>query len=887
MKKEKNTEINQSSKVLPVKKITPMMEQFNNIKKKHKDKLLLFRMGDFYETFDKDAEIAAKVLGITLTARNKTQINSTKLAGFPAKALNQYLEKLIKANLKVVIAEQVEDPKLAKGLVKREVVDIITPGSVIDDSYLKNEACNYMASVSFFEQKAGLSFVDVSTGDFIFTEVNMAELANEINRIQPVELVVATIEDKGKFEELKTEHSPVITVFDFVYFDMHEAEKILLNQFEVFDLSGLAFDNRNHCILACGLALCYLSSLKQSQLKHINSIRHYNLGNYMQFDESTVRNLELTKSMRYASKKCSLLMVLDKTKTPMGTRLLTNWLLQPLLDETEINERLNLVGTFKNKIHFTNDLRIIFDRIGDLSRLIAKLGAKKATPRDLLALAQFLETSNDVKKILTLINDDALKNIASEIDDYSDICTFIINSLVEAPPITITEGNIIAVNYHDELDELRDISKNGKFLIASLEEQEKLDTGISSLKIAYNKVFGYYIEVTKANKDKVPEHYIRKQTLVNSERYISPKLKDYESKVLGAEERIKSLEYELFIEIRDKLFEEIKFMQKYVDVIATLDVLTNFAFISNQNSYVKPEITKSGILSIKNSRHPVIEEMIGFEGFIPNDVFLDNKGFKISLITGPNMAGKSTYLRQIGLTAIMAQIGCFVPADEAELPIFDRVFTRVGASDNLAQGQSTFLVEMLETANILNNATGDSLIILDEIGRGTSTFDGLSIAWSIVEFIHNNPKLKAKTLFATHYHELTELEQLLGGVKNYNITVSQNDDDIIFLRKIERGAAKQSFGIQVANLAGMPKPVIKRAKELLTNLEETEISAQGLAHKAKKQLKGTDEQPNIFDAIFDKTEEHEKIIDEIKALNLNKITPFEALKYLTELQDKI
>lgn len=869
-------------------KLTPMLKQFLEIKNKHKDKLILFRMGDFYETFFDDAKVASKILGITLTARNKNVENPVPLAGFPFHALENYLDKLIKQGLKVVICEQTEDPKQAKGLVKRDIVDIITPGSIIDGKLIDKADNNFLAAI--YEEKDeqfGLALLDVSTGDFLFTEVNWEQLLNELMRLQPAEVVVENAETKDKFGKSSLNYQPSITVFESWYFDVEEAEKLLLKQFGTTSLEGFGADDHPLARTAAGIALAYVKSLKNEDLTHINNLRYYSLENYMQLDEVSRRNLELLRSIRYNSREGSLISVIDKTQTPMGSRQLAQWLLNPLLNQKEIESRHAAVGCLADNIAYTEDLRTILDEIGDLSRIISKVGTKRVNPRDLIALRNYLSTAPQLSDILEKFDDELLQNAQSAIADYSEIMNLINKAIVEEPPVTITEGNIIQDRYNEYLDELREISNSGKSWIARLEEYERKKTGIPSLKVNYNKVFGYYIEITKTHKDKVPDYYTRKQTLVNSERFISPKLKEYEAKVLGAEERIKNLEYDLFCKIREKLCKQVELMQKYVQVVSDLDVLANLAYIAYHNNYCRPVFSKEGKMEIKACRHPVIEKLLAEEEFIPNDVFMNNKDNKIILLTGPNMAGKSTYLRQIGLLAIMAQMGSFVPAKSALLPIHDQVFTRVGASDNLAMGQSTFLVEMLETANILNSATPDSLVLLDEIGRGTSTFDGLSLAWSIVEYIHNYKQVSAKTLFATHYHELTELENILPGVKNYNISVKEWNDKIIFLRKIERGSADQSYGVQVARLAGIPKTVINRAKEILKNLEEHELSPQGLTAQTKRKLLSENNQMDIFDAILEKDEAKNQLLDEIKKIDVNNLTPLEAIQKLAELKNKL
>jgi len=870
-------------------KLTPMLKQFMDIKDQHPDKLLLFRMGDFYETFFEDARTASKILGITLTTRDKNAKNPVPLAGFPYHALDNYLDKLVKSGLKIVICEQIEDPKLAKGLVKRDVVDIITPGSIIDGKFIDKVENNFLSAIYKTEKnkKIGFSVIDVSTADFLFTEINSAQLKNEIMRLKPTEIIVENEKIEAELKNLNLEYDPTITIFESWYFDREEAERLLKNHFNVSTLEGFGATNKPLGITAAGVALAYIRSLKNENLKHIYRLHYYSIENFMQLDEVSRRNLELTKSMRFQTRFGTLISILDITQTPMGARKLLDWLLNPLIDKEQIEERLDSVENFKENIAYTNDLRNLLNTIGDLSRLISKVGTLRVNPRDMIALKNYLGTAPQISEILNEFENAHINFLQEKIGDYSKIIQTIENSILENPPLQITDGNIIKDGYNEYLDELREISKSGKGWIAKLEEYERKKTGIPTLKVNYNRVFGYYIEVTKMHKNKVPDYYIPKQTLVNADRYISPQLKEYESKVLGAEERIKNLEYELFQKIREKLFQNVELMQHFVEVVANLDVLSNLAFIAYKNNYTKPFFNDEGIVQVKECRHPVIEKLLENEEFIPNDVDLDDRENKIALITGPNMAGKSTYLRQIGLIAILAQMGSFIPAESANLPIFDKIFTRVGASDNLAMGQSTFLVEMIETANILNTATPKSLILLDEIGRGTSTFDGLSLAWSIVEHIHNNPKISAKTLFATHYHELTELENILPGVKNFNIAVKEWNDKIIFIRKIERGSADQSYGIQVARLAGIPKKVIKRAKEILGNLEEHELSPQGLTAKAKKQLVRESGQLDIFDAIIDKAEKKNEILEEIKKLDLENLTPMQAIQKLFELQERL
>ena len=868
------------------RKLTPMLKQFMEIKTQHPDKIILFRMGDFYETFFDDASETSKILGITLTARDKKADNPIPLAGFPYHALENYLGKLVKAGRKIVICEQLENPKNANGLVKRGIVDIITPGSIIEGKFISKNDHNFLVAICEVENKIGFSAIDVSTGDFTTTELKTSQIYSEIERLKPAEIIVQNEEIKKKLLKFKLNYALNITIFDSWFFEPKEAIQTLKKHFGTTTLEGFGTKNKKAATTAAGVALSYIKSLKNSELNHIINLQVYSLENFLQLDEISRRNLELTKSIRYGTNFGTLISILDNTKTPMGSRKIQDWMLNPLLDVHQIEERLNAVTELIEHYHLTSDLRNIFSSVGDLSRILSKNGSLRTTPRDAIALYSYLQTAPQISEILQKFETKLLQNLAENIENYDDILALIDSSIQEEPPLQITDGNIIKIGFNQDLDELREVSKSGKSWIAKLEQSEREKTGINSLKVNYNKVFGYYIEITKAHKNEVPEYYIRKQTLVNAERYISPELKEYEAKVLGAEERIKNLEYELFLEIRQKLFEKVQTMQAFVSVLSSIDVLTNLAFIAHKRNYIRPKFNDENFVEIKSCRHPVIEKLLENEEFIPNDVKMDQQNL-ISLITGPNMAGKSTYLRQIGLLVIMAQMGSFVPAEKANLQIFDKVFTRVGASDNLAMGQSTFLVEMIETANILNSATPKSLILLDEIGRGTSTFDGLSLAWSIVEFIHNNPKISAKTLFATHYHELTELENILPKVKNYNVVVKEWNDKIIFLRKIERGSADQSYGIQVARLAGVPQKVISRAKEILANLEEHELSPQGLTAKAKKKFIKPSNQMDIFDAIFEKTDEKNKILDEIKNLDLNNLTPLQTLNYLAELKKRL
>lgn len=883
--------------------VTPMIKQYLQFKKLHPDKIVLFRMGDFYETFYDDAEKASKVLGITLTSRNKKDEKSVPLAGFPYHALKNYLDKLVKSGHKVVICEQIEDPKTAKGIVRRDITEIITPGAILDDNLIDKKENNFLAAVVFAEKSKtfGLSFLDISTGDFLFTEVKEKNLSNELMKMNPREIVVMDEQVETIIGNLSIDPHPPTSLSELKSLDFSEAKKILKQHFKTITLEGFGSSNKPFGIAAAALALSYVKNLYSENLTHINSMKFYSVENYLQIDEISIRNLELVKSIRFNTRPGSLISVIDNTLTPMGSRLLYEWLIRPLIEIPKIEQRLDCVEVLYNNIHFTEDLRKILRNIGDLSRIVSKVATLRVNPRELIALKNYLSTAPEIENLLNVIvhthkencqlidlcDDFILEELQKQIRDFSDVIDLIDKAVADVPPIQITQGNIIASGFSRELDDLREMSTDGKSWIARLEESEKQKTGINSLKVGYNKVFGYYIEVTNIHKHKVPDYYVCKQTLTNSERYFSPQLKEYESKVLSAEERIKNLEYELFNELRKLLFIQVEKIQKFIDIVAVLDVLTNLAFISYHNSYNRPDFNNRGVVDIKGVRHPVIEQILKDEEFIPNDVELDNENQKVILLTGPNMAGKSTYLRQIGLLVVMAQLGCYVPADSANICIFDRIFTRVGASDNLAMGQSTFLVEMIETANILNSATSDSLILLDEIGRGTSTFDGLSLAWSIVEYIVKNKKISAKTLFATHYHEITELEHIYPVIKNYNIAIKEIDDELIFLRKIEKGPADKSYGIQVAKLAGLPAKVISRAQKILINLEKHELSPNGLLAKSKDELKQESRQLDFFDIAYQKVNLIDDLIEEIVSIDLKNTTPMEALQIISELQEKL
>ncbi|MFB3844755.1 MAG: DNA mismatch repair protein MutS [Candidatus Cloacimonadaceae bacterium] len=868
-------------------KLTPMLKQYLEVKKAHPDKLVLFRMGDFYETFFDDAYTSSKLLNITLTTRDRNSENPVPLAGFPYHALDNYLDKLIKAGLKVVICEQVEDPKTAVGLVKRDVTEIITPGAILDQNLIDLHDNNFLGSI-YLEKNTdltGFAVLDISTADFRFTEVPSEELVNEVQRLHPAEIIVNSTATEQWLKEKLKDFSVTVTVFDNWQFQPSEAIALLKRHFQVQSLEAFGAHDKLLGATAAGAALAYVQSLYKDKLAHISGLHYYSLSNFMQLDEVTRRNLELLKSMRYGNRSGSLIDVIDRTQTPMGARLVHQWLLNPLLDIEEITRRQDVITLLLSNFPYLKDLRASLKDVGDLSRLISKIGSLRINPREVLALQSYLMTLKELSGILSHFESPVTAAWQEQFCQFDELISRIGNAIEEKPPLTITEGGIFKRGYHSELDELLSLSHDGKTWIAALEEDERKKTGIPSLKVGYNKVFGYYIEVTSTHKNKVPDYYLPKQTLVNAERYISPRLKEYEAKVLSAEERRKSLEYELYKDFRTYLAGQIPALQALSETVALLDVYAGLAFLAHQNNYCKPEFTTERTLEIRNGRHPVIEQLLTGEEFIPNDTFLNCEDNRIAIITGPNMAGKSTYLRQIGLLIILAQMGSYVPASALKSPIFDRIFTRVGASDNLAQGQSTFLVEMIETANILHSATPNSLILLDEIGRGTSTFDGLSLAWSIVEYIEKN--IAALTLFATHYHELTELENLYPSVKNYNIAVKEWQEQMIFLRKIERGGADQSYGIQVAGLAGLPDAVIRRAKDILHNLEEHEISPQGLTNTIRRKLNQSVPQMEIFEVLLDKTEEKTGFLQEIKDLDLDSMTPIQAWQFLKDLQNRI
>ena len=860
---------------------TPLMEQYLGIKSNHKDAVLFFRMGDFYEMFFDDAKIASEVLGITLTSRAHGKAADVPLAGFPHHALDSYLAKMIKAGYRVAICEQVEDPKLAKTIVKRKVTEVITPGTAVTDDLLETRRNNYLVSIHFDNNKCGLAKVDVSTGEFQLTEFPQKDFKEKVLSVGPSELLVSESNYDYVLRNLDSLQDVTITKRDDWTFHYDYARETLTEHFGTLSLKGFGVENIAHGISAAGAILVYLRENQKGKLEHINRLSRFAEDDILLIDHTTRRNLELIQSMTGGPKGGTLLSVIDGTLTPMGGRMLVNWLLFPLQKLEKINSRLDAVQDFVENAELRRQIRDTLQKAGDLERLVARFATGRANARDANSILSTLQVVAGIKTQLTDIRPQRLRTIRENLNPLQDVAQKIESALVDDPPLSITDGGLIRRGYNEELDKLRDIAYSGKDWIARLQKKERETTGIPSLKVNFNKVFGYYIEVTKPHLSKVPAHYIRKQTLVNAERYITQDLKEYEEKVLGAEEKMASLEYELFDELRTFILDYAPDLQKNASNLAQIDCLASLAHIAVENDYNRPVVDEGDEIVIKDGRHPVVEKLLPpGEQFIVNDTKINNAQDQILIITGPNMAGKSTYLRQVGLIVILAQMGGFVPAASAKIGLVDRVFTRVGASDNLAAGESTFLTEMNETANILNNATSRSLVILDEIGRGTSTFDGLSIAWSVTEFLHNTPQIAAKTIFATHYHELTELELILPRVRNYNVAVKEWGDHIVFLRKIVPGGCDHSYGIQVAKLAGLPHKVIDRAKEILKNLESEALDASQvpkLAEHHQKQEAKT-QQMSLFE------EMENSLRQELNKIDPNQLTPLEALNKLDQLK---
>ncbi len=876
--------------------LTPMMQQYLETKKEYSDCILFYRLGDFYEMFFEDALTASKELEITLTGKNCGLEERAPMCGVPYHAVDGYLNKLVQKGYKVAICEQVEDPKTAKGIVKREVVRIVTPGTNLNIQALEETKNNYLMAIAYFPDAIGISVADVTTGDYYLTEVeDDRKLLDEINKYAPSEIVSndALFMSTVDIEDLKGRLHISVHSLEPHCFDDENCKKVLLKHFKTTSLAGLGIADFPIGIVAAGALLQYLYETQKTALSHFTHLYPYLTSKFMLLDSSTRRNLELTETLREKQKRGSLLWVLDKTKTAMGARTLRSYLEQPLIDKEEMEHRLDAIEELCKDTVSRDELREYLNPIYDLERLLGKVSYKSANPRDLIAFRNSLEMLPHIKSVLKGFSKKLLTDINSEIDGLEDIYHLIDAAIVEDPPIAIKDGGIIKDGFDDNIDTLRNAKTEGKNWLAQLEEEDRERTGIKNLRIKYNKVFGYYFEVTNSYKDLVPEDYIRKQTLANAERYTTPRLKELEDTILNAEDKLYTLEYDMFCKIRDSIAMEIERIQKTAKAIARLDVFASLSLVSERNGYVRPTLNEKGIIDIKEGRHPVVEQMLSGDMFIHNDTFLDNQSHCISIITGPNMAGKSTYMRQAALIVLMAQIGCFVPAKTANIGIVDRIFTRVGASDDLASGQSTFMVEMNEVANILRNATSNSLLILDEIGRGTSTFDGLSIAWAVIEHISNRKILGAKTLFATHYHELTELEGKMSNVNNYCIAVKEKGDDIVFLRKIVKGGADKSYGIQVAKLAGVPDMVIDRAKEIVKELSDNDITEKVQSilvdikgNDTKKSVPKYDEvdlaQMSLFDTVTD-----EDVLTELKEIDVSNLTPLDALNTLYRLQNKL
>lgn len=876
---------------------SPMMQHYLKTKEEYKDCILFYRLGDFYEMFFDDALVVSKELELTLTGKDCGQAERAPMCGIPFHAAETYLNRLVANGHKVAICEQVEDPKQAKGIVKREVIRIVTPGTNLNTQALDETKNNYLMSIVYLGEKIGVSIADFSTGDYFVTELSSgSELIDEINKFVPSEIITNEYFSMSGIDLTAVNDKLGITMstLDSWYFDEDTCIKKLLTHFKVGVLDGLGLKDYTSGTIAAGALLLYLYEMQKGSVDHITSIVPYTTGKYMLIDSSSRRNLELVETMREKQKKGSLLWVLDKTKTAMGARALRSMIEQPLINKEDILKRQAGIEECNNRAIDREEIREYLNPMYDLERIMTKISCKSANPRDLIAFRNSLEMLPHIKKLIGTMESDLFAECFANLDDLADIYSLISSAIVEEPPITIREAGIIKEGFSKEADELRRAKTEGKEWLAQLEAREKEATGIKNLKVKYNKVFGYYLEVTNSFKDLVPADWVRKQTLTNAERYTTDELKKLEDVILGAEDKLCSLEYDLFNEVRDSIAAEVRRIKSTARAIAEIDVYTALSVVAQQYNYVKPAINEKGIIDIKNGRHPVVEKMIRNDMFVANNTYLDNAKNRISIITGPNMAGKSTYMRQTALIVLMAQIGSFVPAQEANIGIVDRIFTRVGASDDLASGQSTFMVEMTEVANILRNATPKSLLILDEIGRGTSTFDGLSIAWAVVEYIANTKVLGAKTLFATHYHELTELEGTLDGVNNYCIAVKENGDDIVFLRKIIKGGADKSYGIQVAKLAGVPDTVIERAKELVADLSDADISlkARDIAQYSKKQEKLVDSYKKVDDlevkqmSLFD-TVNNDDIIEDIKALDISNMTPIDALNTLYKLQGRV
>ena len=876
--------------------LSPMMTHYLETKKQYPDCILFYRLGDFYEMFFEDAKTASRELEITLTGKECGLEERAPMCGVPYHAVESYLNKLVQKGYKVAIAEQMEDPKTAKGLVKREVIRVVTPGTITNSQALEESKNNYLMGIVYMDGMFGISSVDISTGDYLVTEVKSERtLLDEIFKFAPSEIICneAFYMSGVDLEELKNRLHVVVPALENRFFSDDSCRRLLREHFHVNHLDGLGLSEYEAGTIAAGAVLSYLYETQKSTLDHLTAITPYTTGQYMMLDTSTRRNLELTETLREKQKRGTLLWVLDKTKTAMGARMLRSFVEQPLIDREGILARQNAIEELNMNYISREEMAEYLNAIYDLERLIGRISYKTANPRDLIAFKNSLAMLPHIKKILGEFGADLLREVDSGMDTLEELTALIEHAIVDDPPISVRDGGIIKDGYSEEADRLRHAKTEGKDWLAALEAEEREKTGIKNLKIKFNKVFGYYFEVTNSFKDQVPDYFVRRQTLTNAERFTTDRLKELEGTILGAEDRLFSLEYDLFCQVRDTAGAQVEKIQQTAKAIALLDVLISLSTVATRHNYVKPKINERGVIHIKNGRHPVVEQMMRDDMFVSNDTYLDNGKNRISIITGPNMAGKSTYMRQTALITLMAQIGSFVPADEANIGLCDRIFTRVGASDDLASGQSTFMVEMTEVANILRNATRNSLLILDEIGRGTSTFDGLSIAWAVVEYISNTKTLGAKTLFATHYHELTELEGAISGVNNYCIAVKEQGDNIVFLRKIVKGGADKSYGIQVAKLAGVPEQVITRAKELVEELSDADITARAkeIASGSRTvQPKKSVERPDEVDlqqmSIFDTVRE-EDIIRELMEIDISRLSPVEALVTLDKFQSRL
>jgi len=872
-----------------MKNETPLMRQYRKIKEKYPDTVLLFRMGDFFETFENDAITASKVLGLTLTKRSNGAASEVPLAGFPHHALDNYLPKLVKAGFRVAVCEQLEDPKYAKGIVKRDVIEVVTPGATFSEKLLEHKSNNFLASICIRDNICGFSFCDVSTGEFAASEIHVKNLTEQVDLIKPSEILIPK-KDKEKifkildydpdatFSESKNKY--FFTKVDDWVFNSDYAREVLTNHFGTQSLKGFGIENMNLAVIAAGCIMNYLNETQKNNLPHIKKIYHYDYTDYIILDASTKRNLEITSSMSEGGREGTLISILDKSQTAMGGRLLKKWISRPLKRKDQIEKRNTAVKTFFENKNERKKLIEDLSSIADLERILSKISTGRAVARDIVQLKVSLKKTIEIKSKLGKYDTPSVNALKNNLIELNDLIIKIEQCVNENFLTGIDNYGIINKGFNSELDELKDILINGKTWIENFQSKERARTGINSLKVDYNKVFGYYIIITKANLDKAPSDYVRKQTLVNAERFITDELKIYEEKILNAEEKIESLEKNIFAELRNVILEFADPIQKNANVIATLDALISFAEVSEAYNYVVPEINNSGNLEIIDGRHPVIERLLpAGEKYIANDTVIQPDENQILIITGPNMSGKSSYLRQTGLIVLLAQIGCFVPARSARIGIVDKIFTRVGASDNIAKGESTFLVEMHEAASILNNATSKSLILLDEIGRGTSTYDGISIAWAMTEYLHENPNIRAKTLFATHYHELNALADLYQRIKNYRVEVREYNDKVLFLRKINEGTADHSYGIQVAQMAGLPVSVTNRAKEILRSLEDKD-------YKRKSKSSGDEFQISMFEKTVTEFKD-QKLRSLINDTDVNNITPLEAINLLKKIKDDL